>query len=328
MPRTAPRRARGRATRTRDFPREGPGPQPTEARHPPAPLADECRPRPSLASGRGSTGAPDILHISRASARAITPRVTARPALYLEDLTWPEAERALLELPTVVLPLGARAKEHGRHLPLNNDWLIAEYLARRVAAECPVLILPTLQYGHYPAFLEYPGSISLRADACRDTIIDICQSLIPHGARRFYVLNTGISTIPPLQAAASSIGASGALFEFTDIRTDYAFLRRRLTSQPAGSHADELETSIMLYIAPDLVRLELAERDIHPDLGPGRFHRDPTATDGIYSKTGAYGDPTLASRDKGHRLVEGMVAHLIQTIRRLSAQTPPLPPKP
>jgi creatinine amidohydrolase len=245
------------------------------------------------------------------------------PSRYLEDLTWPEAERALLELPTVLLPLGARTKEHGRHLPLNNDWLLAEYLARRVAAECPVLVLPTVQYGYYPAFLEYPGSISVRADVFRDVIIDICQSLVPHGARRFYVLNTGISTIAPLQAARASINSSGARFELTDIRTEYVPLRRGIETQPAGTHADELETSMMLYIAPDVVRLHLAERDIHPDLGPGGLRRNPAATSGVYSPTGAYGDPTPATRDKGQRLVEGMVAHLVHAVRSLSNEKVP-----
>ena len=249
----------------------------------------------------------------------------ATPSRYLEELTWPEAERALLELPTVLLPLGARTKEHGRHLPLNNDWLLAEYLARRVATECSVLVLPTVQYGYYPAFLEYPGSVSVRADVFRDVVIDICQSLIPHGARRFYVLNTGISTIAPLQAARTSITQRGVLFELTDIRTEYAPLRRGIETQAAGTHADELETSMMLYIAPDIVRLHLAERDIHPDLGPGGLRRDPAATTGVYSPSGAYGDPTLATRDKGQRLVEGMVAHLVQTVRRLSTRTVPTP---
>src|SRR5688572_24285522 len=110
--------------------------------------------------------------------------VTAMQSRFLETLTWPEAEQALYTLPTVLLPLGARTKEHGHHLPLNNDWLIAEYLAKRVAAQCPVLVLPTLQYGYYPAFLEYPGSISVRSEVCRDTITDICESLASQGAKR------------------------------------------------------------------------------------------------------------------------------------------------
>jgi creatinine amidohydrolase len=238
----------------------------------------------------------------------------------LDTLTWPEAERALCELPTVLLPVGARTKEHGHHLPLNNDWLIAEYLARRVAERTPVLVLPSVQYGHYPAFLEYPGSVSVRADAFRDTIIDICQSLAAQGAKRFYVLNTGISTHGPLADARASLHASGARMEFTDVHTAYAGLRRQVETQPAGTHADEIETSMMLYIAPDRVHLERATRDIHPDRGPGGLRRDPKAEAGVYSPTGAYGDPTLATREKGQIIVEGMVEFLVMQVEALSSE--------
>ncbi len=242
------------------------------------------------------------------------------PSRYLETLTWPEAELALYELPTVLLPLGARTKEHGHHLPLNNDWLIAEYLAKRVAEQCPVLVLPTLQYGYYPAFLEYPGSISLRSDVCRDMLIDICQSLASQGARRFYVLNTGVSTLKPLKAARPIIVAQGVRMEFTDISTAYAALRRQVETQPAGTHADEIETSMMLYIAPHVVRLDQAQRDIHPDRGPGGLTRDPKADAGIYSPTGAYGDPSLATLEKGKIVVEGMVSYLVQQVQTLSSE--------
>jgi creatinine amidohydrolase len=245
---------------------------------------------------------------------------------YLESLTWPEAELALHELPTVLIPLGARTKEHGRHLPLNNDWLIAEYLAGRVAEQCPVLVLPTVQYGYYPAFLEYPGSISIRSDACRDVLIDICSSLATQGAKRFYVLNTGISTERPLADARKAILAQGVRMEYTDIKSAYAALRRQVETQPAGTHADEIETSMMLYIAPDVVRMDRAERDIHPDRGPGGLRRDAKATNGIYSPTGAYGDPTLATADKGKHLVEGMVSYLVQAVTTLSAEHVRRPP--
>jgi creatinine amidohydrolase len=241
-------------------------------------------------------------------------------SLRLESLTWPEAEQALHQLPSVLLPIGARTKEHGHHLPLNNDWLIAEYLARRVAESTPVLVLPTVQYGYYPAFLEYPGSVSVRADVFRDTIIDICQSLFGQGARRFYLLNTGISTIAPLEAASAALRDQGARVAFTDIRTAYAGLRRQVETQPAGTHADEIETSMMLHIAPEVVRLDRATRDIHPDRGPGGLHRNPRAETGIHSPTGAYGDPTLATIDKGRILVEGMVDWLIREVTDLSAE--------
>src|SRR5476651_2585569 len=123
------------------------------------------------------------------------------PGLFIESLAWPEAEAALKSVGTIVVPVGARCKEHGLHLPLNTDWIIAEYLARRIAEQCRVVVLPTVQYGYYPAFVEYPGSVSIGEATFRDCIVDICRSFAGHGAKRFYVLNTGLSTIRPLKSA-------------------------------------------------------------------------------------------------------------------------------
>lgn len=219
--------------------------------------------------------------------------------------------------PVVLIPLGARLKEHGLHLPLDNDWRLAEYLAARVLDAVDVAAVPTLQYGHYPAFAEYPGSVSLRHDTCRDVVVDVCRSLAPHGPRRFYVLNTGISTLKPLAAARDILEKEGVRLAYTDLGADLADVEAKIRQQPAGTHADEIETSMMLYIAPETVNLPAARRDIHPDKGPGGLTRDPNAATGIYSPTGAWGDPTLATREKGRVVVEALVERLIRQIRSL-----------
>ena len=88
----------------------------------------------------------------------------------LEDLTWIEAEQALTPHTVIVIPLGAAAKEHGPHLPLKNDWVLAEYLKQRVREVAAVVVAATIPYSFYPAFLEYPGSISLRLETARAAI--------------------------------------------------------------------------------------------------------------------------------------------------------------
>src|SRR5687767_4567221 len=120
---------------------------------------------------------------------------TKTKGILLEDLTWLEAEKVLTAETIVVIPLGASAKEHGPHLKLKNDWLIAEYLKKRVLEQSNVVVAPTINYHFYPAFLEYPGSTSLRLETARDLIVDVCKSLTGFGPRRFYVLNIGISTL-------------------------------------------------------------------------------------------------------------------------------------
>src|SRR4029453_12670525 len=114
---------------------------------------------------------------------------TKTKGVVLEDLTWLEAEKILTKDTVVVIPLGAAAKEHGPHLKLKNDWLIAEFLKQRVLERSNVAIAPTVNYHFYPAFLEYPGSTSLRLETARDLVADICRGLARFGPRRFYIIN-------------------------------------------------------------------------------------------------------------------------------------------
>src|SRR5262249_16050702 len=151
----------------------------------------------------------------------------------------------------VVIPLGASSKEHGPHLLLKNDWLLAEYFKGRVLELSDAVIAPTIGHSFYPAFVEYPGTISLRLDTAPHLIVDTCRSLAAFGARRFYVLNTGVSTVRPLGLAAPILAADGILLRFTDLKVALGPIEKEVGKQEGGSHADEIETSMMLYIAPE-----------------------------------------------------------------------------
>lgn len=232
-------------------------------------------------------------------------------SLRLEELTWVEAEEVLEEYDVVMIPLGARTKEHGPHLPLNNDWIMAEYLAERVAEKVPVVIMPTIQYGYYPSFLEYPGSVSLKLDTFKEMVKDICISMSGYGVKKFYVLNTGVSTLVGLKAAAEDLRKLGIAMRYTDILWSGRDVRDEISEQEGGTHADEIETSIMLYIRPELVDMSKAVKDYHPKGGRG-LTRDPNKTEiGAYSASGIFGDATLASVEKGKMAVEARVRYII-----------------
>jgi creatinine amidohydrolase len=233
----------------------------------------------------------------------------------LEQLSWDEAEHTLTPDRIVVIPLGAESKEHGRHLQLNNDWVMAEYLKERVLGAAPVVIAPTINYSYYPAFLEYPGSTSLGKETARDMILDICHSLASHGPRRFYILNTGISTIRPLSEAVKALASEGVTLRYFNWDEIDAVVKK-VQQQAGGTHADEIETSMMLYIAPNTVRMSKAAKDLSPDR-PGPLTRNPKATSGTYSPTGAWGDPTLATKEKGQILVEATVRAILGDIEDL-----------
>lgn len=242
--------------------------------------------------------------------------ITEEISVELENLTWVKAEKVLAEYEVALIALGARSKEHGPHLQLNNDFLMAEYLKDRVADQVPVAVLPTLQYGYYPAFLEYPGSISLRAETFRDTIMDIARSMSGYGIKKLYVLNTGVSTLRPLRQAGEKLASEGIVLRFLNILVTDEGLPEGLLEQEGGTHADEGETSMMLYIAPQTVDMSKAVKDYDPRPDRPGLSRDIRGR-GSYSPTGIWGDPTLATREKGRIIVEHTISEIIKQVKEL-----------
>ncbi|MCP4877016.1 MAG: creatininase family protein [Gammaproteobacteria bacterium] len=230
----------------------------------------------------------------------------------LETISWIEAEKWLQQDPLVVIPLGAAAKEHGPHLPLNNDALIANWLAEEIRQRLPVVVAPLVNASFYPAFVEYPGSISLRAETARDVIVDTCNSLASFGVSRFYVLNTGLSTLGPLSLVKPLL-RQGTRFEYLNLDDALQALPDDLLQQHYGSHADEHETSLMLHIAADVVEMELAVDD--GVQGEGRLSRDKSQ--GLWSQSGVFGQATLATTDKGRVIAKVLVQHVLREIETL-----------
>jgi creatinine amidohydrolase len=244
----------------------------------------------------------------------------------LADLAWTDAERLLDSSTVIVIPLGAEAKEHGPHLRLKNDYLEATYYADRVLAAARIVLAPTINYSFYPAFVEYPGSTTLRFDTARDMVVDICRSLARYGPRRFYILNTGVSTVRILGPARDSLAASGILMRFTNGGRRADSVEKAIARQPGGTHADEIETSMLLYMYPRMVDMSKAAADYHP--GAGGLTRDSLVAareNRVFSRTGIFGDATLATRDKGRRYVEAHVLDLLDDIEALRHAAIPRP---
>lgn len=96
---------------------------------------------------------------SRADRNFVERNVVERNVV--ERLSWDEIARRIENGAAAILPIGAGAKEHGFHLPVNTDRIQAEWLAGWISGRIDALIWPTVNYGHYPAFVEYGGSVSL-----------------------------------------------------------------------------------------------------------------------------------------------------------------------
>jgi creatinine amidohydrolase len=238
----------------------------------------------------------------------------APPGIMLEELTWLEAEKVLTPETVVVIPLGAAAKEHGPHLLLRNDLILADYFTSRVRAESRVVIAPTVTYHYYPAFVEYPGSTSLRLSTARDLVVDVVRSLARFGPRKFYILNTGISTVRALNPARDTLAAEGITLRFTDLKSIEP-VEASIRQQEGGTHADEIETSMILYMKPDAVDMKRAVKDY--SRGGSGLTRDPNNKKGTYSPSGVWGDATLATAEKGRIVTEALVKVILKDIEEL-----------
>jgi creatinine amidohydrolase len=232
-----------------------------------------------------------------------------RKGVALSELAWPEAEAWLTSSAVVVIPLGAGAVEQGAHMKLDSDERLARYLASRVMAASSVVVAPPLDYHSYPAYSDYAGSTSLGETSARDVTVDIVRSLARSGPRRFYVLNTGASTLAPLSAAAKLLADGGILLGYTD--PGYWLRQPNVLRQTpiASGHADEAATSMMLFVDPSAVDMARAKREY-----PERRAR---------SQSGTFGDATLATAQKGEALVNALVAGALADIE--TVRTAPLP---
>ncbi len=126
-----------------------------------------------------------------------------------------------------------------------------------------------------------------------------------------------------LEPAKLELAKDGILFRYTDVLEALAPVEREVAEQEGGTHADEIETSIMLVLAPDRVDMTKAVKDYVPQ-GTGGLTRDPKGP-GTYSPTGTWGDPTLATREKGRKVVEAFLCAVMAEIEALSLLQPRAP---
>jgi creatinine amidohydrolase len=261
---------------------------------------------------------------------------------WLYERTWPEVRAYLERDDVILLPVGS-TEQHGLHLPLMTDAAEAIAVARGAGEKARVLVAPPVWYGWTPHHMGYPGTVTLRADTLTAVIEDVCQSLFHHGFRRIIIINGHrLANLPPLEIAAVKVrNRTGGYILIFDLALSTRVEMAAITSGEPGAvgHACEDETSQMLHSHGDLVKMGEARRAVHPPAG--RFNLggfatvDPAVanvnfawrplTPGEFSEksgpTGASGDPTLASPEKGRSIFEAQVSNVCELIAE-SRRTP------
>jgi len=232
-----------------------------------------------------------------------------------QDLTWPEVAGAVARTPYVLLPFGA-IEEHGPHLPLGTDALAAESLAGRISAGADLIELPVMPYGQVWSLEHFEGSLSVDDETLVAMILGIAEGLERTGVRGIVLLSAHLGNAAALKKAARALEERGGIaaiaLTYPGLAAVAAQVRESPQSHPAIMHADELETSIMLALHPEVVRMEHAVSE-YPEY-PAHFDVAAVRWDTV-SDTGVFGDATAATAEKGEAIVDHVTATAVSFIQ-------------
>lgn len=249
--------------------------------------------------------------------------------VFYDEMTWPEVKEAAIQNRVALIPVGS-IEDHGKHLPVMTDNLITTSMCNEVGKRFTedVVVLPNAPYGFEAHHMDFPGSIDVYYATLIKLWVDIGKSLAHHGFKKIIFVNAHGSNACALDLAAREITISndkGAVCCSTSwwnlIKEEVSTIRE--SEFPGGiSHACELETSLVMYLRPDLVDHRYIIKEI-PEKDSNFMWRDLHKPAPVafmdwwsrYTSSGTIGDPTLANPEKGKKVFEFAVAKIGALVR-------------
>ncbi|MGD9056538.1 MAG: creatininase family protein [Desulfobacterales bacterium] len=194
--------------------------------------------------------------------------------VWLQNLTWEDVKQKAIESQgTIILPIGS-TEQHGAHLPVGTDTMVANAIAEAAALKADILVAPPLWFGWSPHHLVLPGTITIRAEVLIEVAFDMIKSLSRHHFDKFILLNGHrIVNVAWMQIAAErakrELGVKVIIF-------DPAYMSKEFTGDMQWGevgHAEEIEGSHMWHCYPDLVKMDRAQDNPHQH--DPIYHVDP-----------------------------------------------------
>ena len=243
--------------------------------------------------------------------------------LRIEEMSWTEVKQALDEgYSTIVFGVGSN-EQHGPHLPLATDSLFGDWLADAVARRLgKALVAPTIRVGCSEHHMAFPGTITLDAETLQNIVIGYCRSLSQHAFKRIVIIPSHGGNFKPVANAVDKLREllpGIQIVAYTDLDGLVEVLlkapeRFGISREDSGVHAGEFETSMMLFLRPDLVDMKKAEKGYLGDI-TGRL--DEIIEDGLIriTRNGIIGDATLADVRRGKPYLETLVDEIMRVLR-------------
>lgn len=224
--------------------------------------------------------------------------------------TWEEAKIYLQKCPAAILPLGA-TEQHGPHLPQGTDTILAWEICRRVAERTAGYLLPPIPITYSWVWRNFTGSIWISTTTLVALVKEIVVGLERQGLKAMLIVTGhGANQVPLKYAVRELMEESKVAILYTALYEQAKVVQEmesRFWRGPYELHAEELETSLMLALRPELVQMHRAVKDYPPI---PEYYGHTAISMGDLARTGVFGDATLASADKGVRWLEMIVNNL------------------
>ena len=235
----------------------------------------------------------------------------------LHEMSWPEAKEYFSKNDTAILPVGS-TEQHGLHNPLGTDHLIAKALAEETARRTGILCLPVVPFGVSSHHRQFWGTIHVRPKILKEYVRDICLSLKAYGVRKLLLVNGHGGNTAALIELARELREREeffmVVFQWWPLTGK---LLPELFSREERGHAGAEETSLNLYLHPQLVNMEKAV-DETPNWIisiPEGFNLSLDTVD--YKKSGVFGKSSTANPEKGKKVFETVVNQLVKIVEEL-----------
>jgi creatinine amidohydrolase len=234
-------------------------------------------------------------------------------------LTWPEMNAAIARQPVVILPT-ASTEQHGRHLPLDVDLLLTETICLEIGrrANGSVLVLPPIPYGLNKHHIDFPGTIHIAPEVFIAFGLNVTKSVAYHGFAKILIVNGHGSNAPLIDVIARRTTLeTGSLCAACHYITVAVERFREIMDSAVIAHADEFETSLYLYLAPERVQMDQAGQD--NDVMGQYLSSDSTSPyvrfNDYWSRwtaLGVHGDARPATAEKGAIIFETAVTRMLE----------------
>jgi creatinine amidohydrolase len=228
----------------------------------------------------------------------------------------------------VMIPLGA-LEQHGPHLPLDTDALIAQAVADRAAltvGEC--VVSPGIPVGSSSHHLAFPGTASLSDRTLSGVLVEVIQTLLSHGFRGAYLVTGHAGNVGAMAATLAELDADDrdrvVSFDDWPAQRDAvhqaAEVQLNMDREVVGTHGGHFETSIMLAVAPDRVDMASA---VAGHVGPAAPASAKLRSEGMaaLSPVGVIGDPRGATADAGEIYLDALVGLVVEGIETHRTQS-------